>query len=75
MSFKEIIDVPLNHQLVIQLPQNFVTHQKVVVTVEEVDASHQQKMDLMKMAIKDPRFLNDLNEVANDFDNLSHEGL
>jgi hypothetical protein len=75
MSFKEIYDVPKNHQLTIQLPQNFPSHQKVVVTVEEVPLSKKEKLKLMKKAATDPLYMQDLKEVNSDFDSINNEGL
>lgn len=75
MSFKEIYDVPKNHQLTIQLPQNFPSNQKVVVTVEEVPLSRKDKLKLMKKAATDPLYMQDLKEVNSDFDSINNEGL
>jgi hypothetical protein len=75
MSFKEIYDVPKNHQLTIQLPQNFPTKRKVVVTVEEVSPSKKDKLKLMKKAASDPLYMQDMKEVNSDFDLINNEGL
>ncbi len=75
MSFREIFDVPKDHQLVIHLPQNFPAEKKVMVTVEEISLSLYEKMKLMKQAVSDPLFLHDMNEVNNDFDLISDESL
>ena len=47
MAFKEIYDVPKNHQLTINLPENFPSKQKVVVTVEEMPLSKKEKIKLL----------------------------
>lgn len=75
MSFKEIFDVPKDHQLIINLPANFPSKKKVMVTVEEVPLSKKDKMKKMKEAAKDPLFIKDMDEVNNDFDLLSGESL
>lgn len=75
MSFREIFDVPKDHQLVINLPQNFPPKRKVIVTVEEMSLSKKEKMKLMKRAVSDPLFIRDMNEVNNDFDPISDESL
>jgi hypothetical protein len=75
MAFKEIYDVPKNHQLTINLPQNFPSKQKVVVTVEEMPLSKKEKLKLMKRAAKDPLFIEDMKEVNNDFDLINNESL
>jgi hypothetical protein len=68
MSFKEIHDVPKNHQLTINLPESFPSKQKVVVTVEEIPLSKKEKLKLMKRAASDTFFIKDMEEVNNDFD-------
>jgi hypothetical protein len=75
MSFKEIYDVPKNHQLTIHLPQNFPSKQKVVVTVEEVSPSKKDKLKLMKKAASDPLYIQDMKDVNSDFDLIDNEGL
>jgi len=75
MSFKEIHDVPKNHQLTINLPDSFPSKQKVVVTVEEMPLSKKEKIKLMKRAASDPLFIQDMKEVNNDFDLINNEGL
>ncbi|MBK7149724.1 MAG: hypothetical protein IPH78_13140 [Bacteroidetes bacterium] len=75
MSFKEIYDVPKNHQLTIHLPQRFPSKQKVVVTVEEVPLSKKQKLKLMKKAASDPLYIQDMKEVNSDFDSINNESL
>ena len=72
MSFKEIIDVPQNHQIVINLPRSFPSKKKVIVTVEEVTLTKEEKFKLMEKAVKDPRFLKDMEEVNKDFESISN---
>jgi hypothetical protein len=75
MSFKEIHDVPKNHQLTINLPHSFPSKQKVVVTIEEVPLSKKEKLKLMKRAASDPLFIQDMKEVNSDFDIINNESL
>jgi hypothetical protein len=75
MSFKEIHDVPENHQLKITLPESFPFKQKVVVTVEEMPLSKKEKLKQMKRAATDPLFLQDMNEVNRDFELINNDGL
>jgi hypothetical protein len=75
MSFKEIHDVPKNHQLTITIPDSFPSKHKVVVTIEEMPLSKKEKLKLMKQAVKDPLFVQDMNEVNNDFDLINNESL
>lgn len=75
MSFKETFEVPKNHQITINIPSDFSSKQKVVVTVEGISISKNEKMKMMKRAAKDKLYLQDLKEVNNDFENINNEGL
>lgn len=67
--------MPKNHQLIINLPQDFPSKKKVVVTVEEIPLSKKEKMKRMKRAATDPLFIQDMSEVNKDFEGISDESL
>src|SRR5580693_2000302 len=73
MTLRKIIEIPLNHQLIISLPENFRSKKKVLVTVDEIPEEKTNKMDLMLKASKDLLYLSDMNEVNKDFDHLAGE--
>lgn len=72
MSLNKIYDIN-NNQVVINLPNSFYGKKKVLISISEIDETKQQKLELMKLAFKDNLFLNDLNEVNNDFRNIENE--
>ena len=72
MSFKEIREVPTNHQIVIQLSNNFSSDEKILVTVESV-SNRKSKMALMRKAVKDYQFKDDMNMVCEDFTPIDGE--
>jgi hypothetical protein len=66
MTLKQIYSVE-NNRLIIDLPENFKGRQNVMVIVEDVKKSYEDKCDLMKEATNDPLYLSDVKEVMNDF--------
>lgn len=73
MTFEKTYKVQKDNQLIIQLPDRFKQMKKVRVIIEEVEASREKKIKLIKKASKDPLFLSDINEVNADFENSDNE--
>jgi hypothetical protein len=68
MSVEQIMNVPENGQLTIQLPSHLKGSKKVKVVIDEVDESREAKIALLKQAANDPLFLADMKEVNEDFE-------
>lgn len=62
-----------NNQIVIDLPKDFRGKKKVNVTIEDVKSTHEEKFALMEKAISDPLFIQDLNEITEDFKTIDNE--
>lgn len=62
-----------NNQVVIDLPKDFRGKTKVNVTIEDVKSTDEEKFALMEKAISDPLFIQDLNEIAEDFNSIDNE--
>ena len=73
MTYRHVYRVKDN-TLVIELPSSF-KGKEVVVTVDDTPTVQMEKMELMKQAAKDPMYLEDLNEVNDDFKYIDHETL
>ncbi len=67
MSIEQIIDVPPNGQLTIQLPSSLKEKRRVKLIINEIDDSLENKILLLKKAAQDKDFLSDLEEVNKDF--------
>jgi hypothetical protein len=74
MSHRNIYEVN-DHQLIINLPNEFKDKMKVLVTIDDVPDSTAAKLLLLKKAATDPLFLSDIEEVSNDFDHVDKEDL
>ena len=70
MSIEQIIDVPANGQLTIELPPALKNSKRVKVVIDKVEEDLETKIALMKKAADDKDFLYDLDEVVKDFENI-----
>lgn len=70
MPVEQIMDVPENGQLTIQLPGYLKGSKKVKVVIDEVDDDREAKIALLKQAANDPLFLADMKEVNKDFEGI-----
>ena len=73
MVFEKTYEVQKDNRLIIHLPEKFKTKKRVKVIIEDIDESRDQKIKILKKAIKDPLFLDDINEATSDFENSDHE--
>lgn len=56
-----------NNELIIRLPVKFKSIKKVRVKIEELETDRDQKLRLLKMAVTDPMFNADVEEMSEDF--------
>lgn len=70
MSVEQIVEVPENGQLIIQLPSFLKGSKKVKVVIDEIDEGREAKVALLKKAANDKLFLSDMEEVSRDFDGI-----
>ncbi|MEX0810953.1 MAG: hypothetical protein WD048_01975 [Chitinophagales bacterium] len=75
MRHEQIYDVPENKKLIIKLPENFGEHKKVLVIIDDSIDEKKSKLNLLKQASKDSNFLQDIEEVENDFNKIDSETL
>lgn len=71
---KEVI-IPKNHEIRIKIPDNFSENENVEVIVIKPDKgiSYQDKISLLKSAMTDKAYLNDLKEINDDFASIDQE--
>ena len=67
MTFSKICPIS-NNQVTITLPLDFKDKKKVFVIIDDQLNPKSQKIELLKLAMKDPLFLTDLKEIHQDFD-------
>jgi len=67
MTFEKTYQIQDDNKIVIELPDSFKNKKKVRVIIEDIDVSRKEKVELLAKALKDPLFLVDINEIADDF--------
>ncbi len=75
MLVKQIYNVVNKKQLVIDLPEKFRKTRRVLVVIDDSVDTKIDKIELLKVASKDPLFLADIKEVTQDFGNIEFEDL
>jgi hypothetical protein len=74
MTFEKTYEIHDN-KLTIKLPKEFKSKKRVRVIIEDVDENRSKKLELLKMASKDPLFLSDIKEIADDFQYSDKEAI
>jgi len=74
-AIKQILDVPVNRELIIHLPDDATVHSQAEVIILYPTASDpvDNRLLTMKEAMNDPLFLADLQEVSDDFQHIDDE--
>ena len=75
MKHKKVYTVSGNSQLVIDLPESFKNKDKVLVIIDDVIETKEDKLERLKEAMNDPLFLSDMQEINQDFDAIDSETL
>ena len=75
-AVKQILRIPRNHELRIKVPKDFPENEtvEVILIMNKRQGSFKQKIQELKEAVKDNRFMNDLREVSDDFNIVDSEG-
>ncbi|TLV03494.1 hypothetical protein [Dyadobacter luticola] len=74
MTYKIVCPVQ-NNQVIVTLPPDFRNKKQVTIYVDDEIDIRSQKLDIMKIAAKDPLFLADIREIHADFDSIDNETL
>ena len=70
---KTKITIPKNHEIKIKIPDNFAVNENIEVIVIKPEKKHSEKIALLKTAMKDKAFLNDLKNIETDFSSIDQE--
>ncbi|MDQ3021569.1 MAG: hypothetical protein M3R36_13525 [Bacteroidota bacterium] len=75
-TLKKTLRIPKDRELKIRLPDTFEIDKEVTVVIEQqISGDHKNKIELMKKAAKDPLFLQDVEEIMEDFKHVDFETL
>ncbi|MEN9523225.1 MAG: hypothetical protein RL065_1602 [Bacteroidota bacterium] len=72
MTFSQVCQIN-NNQIILNLPADFSGKKSVRVIVDDELDSKSKKIALLQMAATDKLFQDDVNEIADDFDNLEND--
>jgi hypothetical protein len=75
MIVKQIYNTDNKGQLMINLPDNFRKKRRILVVLDDSVDAKSDKLDLMRLASKDPLYIADIDSVTSDFKNIDSEHL
>jgi hypothetical protein len=70
MIVKQVYETENKSQLMINIPENFRKMKQILVVLDDSVDGKADKLDLMKLASKDPLYIADIDAVTNDFRNI-----
>jgi hypothetical protein len=73
MVVKQIYNTDNKNQILINLPDSFKRKKRILVVIDDSVDNKADKMELMKIASKDPLFLADIDSISKDFDKVDTE--
>ena len=74
MTLRKIFSTK-NNQVIIDLPESFRNKKEVLVIVDDNISGSNEKLNLIKKAMTDQLFLDDISEVNKDFSGIDGENL
>ncbi len=76
-AVKQIIKIPKNHEIKIKVPREFHENEtvEVILIMKKRQDSVRERIREVKNAAKDNLFLEDLEEISDDFRSIDIEGL
>jgi len=76
-AIKQIIKIPKNHEIKIKVPMEFPENEtvEVILIMKKRQDSFRERIRELKIAAKDNLFLEDLEEISEDFRSIDIEGL
>jgi hypothetical protein len=73
MIVKQIYNTDNKNQILINIPDSFKRKKRILVVIDDSVDTKTDKMELMKIASKDPLFLADIDSISKDFRNIDTE--
>jgi hypothetical protein len=76
-AIRQIIKIPLNHEVKIKVPEHLAADElmEVILLVKPRKRSFKDKIKELKKAAKDPMFLEDMKAVSRDFEHIDMDEL
>lgn len=76
-AVKQIIKIPKNHEIYIKVPREFPENEtvEVILIMKKRQDSFRVRIRELKNAAKDNLFLEDLEDISDDFRSIDTEGI
>jgi hypothetical protein len=70
-ALRQIVRIPRDHELKIRVPKNIPENEtvEVILIIKERQKNFKQRINELKYASKDNKFLDDMQEISRDFEN------
>lgn len=74
-AIRKTVKIPEDREIRVKLPPevNVNDHVEVIILIKKTSTTHQKKIDLIKEAVTDKLFLEDLRYIAEDFQIIDSE--
>lgn len=73
-AIRQFVRIPEDHKISIEIPSNIQAEQLVeVIIIAKENYNRHSQIENLKMAMKDPMYLQDLEEINNDFKYIDGE--
>lgn len=73
-AIRQFVRIPEDHRISIEIPSSIQAEQLVeVIIIAKENYNKQSKIENLKMAMKDPMYLQDLEKINNDFKYIDGE--
>ena len=71
-AIKQVVRIPENHEVKIKIPQYMPENDlvEVILILKKKPDDFEEKISEIKTAMKDDLFLNDLNEISEEFETI-----
>jgi hypothetical protein len=68
-AIRQLVRIPKNHELKIKVPEHIEENEliEVILLVKKGKQSFKEKINKLKLAMKDPMYLKDMETVNQDF--------
>ncbi len=76
-ALRQIVRIPRDHELKIRVPKNIPENEtvEVILIIKERQKNFKQRINELKYASKDNKFLDDMQEISRDFESVDSEGM
>jgi hypothetical protein len=74
-AIRQILTIPKDHKVILEIPEVFKEDEllEIIIRSKGKLLNKKEKLEIMKEAVLDPMFMEDLKEVNEDFQSIESE--